>query len=86
MAATDKTTPKDGKKLKQTAQNDMRCDASRYPNRSDLPKDCLEKSGTGAAATNSTQKQSGGDGAGSPGSSAGSSSSGSAGSSGGASK
>jgi hypothetical protein len=53
---------KSGKKMKQVARNDTeRCDLSKYPNRADLPKDCKEKSGTGAAAVSSTQKQSGGD-------------------------
>lgn len=64
MAST--TTPaepmpadKDKLKKKQVAQNDGRCDTSKYPNRADVPKDCLEKSGTGAAAVSSTQGQSG---------------------------
>ena len=46
-------------KQNQIAKNDDRCDAARYPNRADLPKECLTKSGTGAAAANSHQKQSG---------------------------
>ncbi|MDQ3024960.1 MAG: hypothetical protein M3R58_00435 [Pseudomonadota bacterium] len=46
-------------KTKQAAQNDGRCDATKYPNRNDIPRDCLEKSGTGAAAVSSTQGQSG---------------------------
>lgn len=50
---------KSGLKSKQTAPNDGRCDASKYPNRNDVPKDCPEKSGTGAAAVSSTQGQSG---------------------------
>jgi hypothetical protein len=61
-ASTDSAmVDKDKSKLKkkQAAQNDGRCDASSYPNRNDLPKDCLEKSGTGAAAVSSTQGQSG---------------------------
>ena len=60
-ASSDTMVDKDKSKLKkkQAAQNDGRCDASSYPNRNDLPKDCLEKSGTGAAAVSSTQGQSG---------------------------
>jgi hypothetical protein len=45
-------------KRKQVASNDPRCDESKYA-RSAMPKDCFEKSGTGAAATGSTQGQSG---------------------------
>ena len=59
---------------KQVARNDDKCDMSKYPNKADMPKDCKDKSGTGAAATSSTQKQSGGD-SGSSSGSAGSSSS-----------
>ena len=40
------------------ARNDTRCDPARYANRSELPRDCAT-AGTGAAATNSTQGQSG---------------------------
>jgi hypothetical protein len=74
---------KDKMKKKQVAQNDGRCDLAKYPNRANLPKDCLEKSGTGAAAVSSTQGQSGGDSSGAAGAGASSSSSSS---SGGASK
>ncbi len=42
---------------KQVARNDNRCNKS-YPNEQ-LPSDCLTTSGTGAAAVNSTQAQSG---------------------------
>ena len=51
-------------KQSQNAQNDNRCDAAKYPNRSDLPKECLTKSGTGAAAANSHDGQAGSSGAG----------------------
>jgi hypothetical protein len=56
-ASTDKATVKS--KKKQIARNDTRCDESSNPGRA-VPKDCLTKSDTGAAATNSTQVQSGG--------------------------
>lgn len=91
MSAPD---PAARKKLKQTARNDDRCDSSKQPAGTMLPKECYEKSGTGAAASNSTQKQSGGDGgagsgaassgaAGGAGSGAGGAGSGSSGGSGG---
>jgi len=64
---------------KQVARNDAtRCDKSKYPNQANLPKDCKESSGTGAAHVKDTQKQSGGDSgssSGSAGAGAGSSSS-----------
>ena len=44
----------------QVAQNDARCDASKYPSRAAMPKDCVDKTSTGAAATGGTQGQSGG--------------------------
>jgi hypothetical protein len=56
-ASTDKSKVK--AKKKQVARNDMRCDPSANPGQA-LPKDCLSKSDTGAAAVNSTQGQSGG--------------------------
>jgi len=53
---------KSGKNPKQVARNDAdKCDMTKYRNKSDLPKDCKEKGGTGAAHVSSTQKQSGGD-------------------------
>jgi hypothetical protein len=73
----------------QAAQNDARCDESKYASRSAMPKECLDKSGTGASSVSSTQGQSGGSsgasGAGASGP-AGSSSSGSASSGGTGSK
>ena len=49
-----------GGKLKQEARNEVeKCDASLYPAGTPLPADCLTQAGTGAAAVNSTQKQSG---------------------------
>ena len=73
----------------QVAQNDARCDESKYASRTAMPKECLDKSGTGASAVGSTQGQSGGSsgpsGAGSSGP-AGSSSSSSSASSGGTGK
>jgi hypothetical protein len=54
-ASTDKSKTKS--KQKQVARNDTRCDESANPGRA-LPKDCLTKSDTGAAATKSTQGQS----------------------------
>ena len=74
------TTADSKKKLKQTARNDMKCDQSKLAPGATLPKDCLEKSGTGAAAVGSTQGQSGGSSGGS-GAGAGGSGSGSGGSS-----
>jgi hypothetical protein len=56
-STADKSAVK-GKK-KQVARNDNRCDQSAHPGVA-LPKDCLTKSDTGAAAVNSTQGQSGG--------------------------
>jgi len=44
----------------QVAQNDARCDESKYPSRAAMPKDCVDKTSTGAAAASSTQGQSGG--------------------------
>jgi hypothetical protein len=44
-------------KKKQVARNDTRCDESANPGRA-LPKDCLTKADTGAAAAKSTQGQS----------------------------
>lgn len=78
-AATNGSTDKKS----QVAQNDPRCDESKYASRSAMPKECLDKSGTGASAVSSTQGQSGGgsgaSGAGSAGSGGSSASSGSAG-------
>jgi len=54
MSSTD-ATPKS-----QVAQNDARCDESKYASRSAMPKECLDKAGTGASAVGSTQGQSGG--------------------------
>lgn len=45
-------------KMSQTAKNDDRCDESKHAGMT-LPKECFTKSGTGAAAVNSTQGQSG---------------------------
>lgn len=45
----------------QVAQNDARCDESKYPARSAMPKECFDKTSTGAAASSGTQGQSGGD-------------------------
>jgi hypothetical protein len=45
----------------QVAQNDARCDESKYPSRSAMPKECFDKTSTGAAATSGTQGQSSGD-------------------------
>ena len=52
-AAADKSD-----KRKQVARNDPKCDESKVA-RASMPKDCFEKSGTGAAAVGSTQGQSG---------------------------
>ena len=85
---TSSAAPVAGNKS-QVAQNDARCDESKYASRTAMPKDCLDKSGTGASAVGSTQGQSGGSsgpsGAGSSGP-AGSSSSSSSASSGGTGK
>ena len=63
---------------------DPRCDESKYTSRSAMPKDCLDKLGTGASATGSTAQSSGGNAG--PGGSAGSAgSSGAGGSSSGSS-
>ena len=80
------TSPSATGNKSQAAQNDMRCDESKYASRSAMPKECLDKSGTGASATAGTQGQSGGSspsGAGASG--PGSSSSGASGSSSGGS-
>ena len=77
-ASSVNAAPSDNKS--QVGQNDTRCDATKYASRSDMPKECLDKAGTGASASGSIQGQSGGA-SGSGGSGAGSSSSGSAGSS-----
>ena len=55
-AATNGSTDKKS----QVAQNDPRCDESKYASRSAMPKECLDKSGTAASAVSSTQGQSGG--------------------------
>lgn len=60
VSAGTATTMDSKKPSKQVARNDARCDASKLGAGMSLPKDCSEKSGTGAAAVNSTQKQSGG--------------------------
>jgi hypothetical protein len=44
----------------QVGQNDTRCDATKYASKSDMPKECLDKAGTGASASGSLQGQSGG--------------------------
>lgn len=44
----------------QVGQNDTRCDATKYASRADMPKECLDKGGTGASASGSIQGQSGG--------------------------
>ena len=63
----------------QVAQNDTRCDESKYASKSQVPKECTDKGGTGASASGSIQGQSGGassgSGAGGSSSGAGSSSS-----------
>ena len=46
-------------KRSQVAQNDARCDESKYASKSAMPKECFDKSGTGASAVGSTQGQSG---------------------------
>ncbi len=59
--ATDGTTATSQTANKsQAAQNDARCDESKYASRSAMPKECLDKSGTGASSVSSTQGQSGG--------------------------
>jgi hypothetical protein len=68
-------------KQSQVAQNDARCDPTKYASKSAMPKECLDAQGTGAGAVGSTQGQSGGGAAGgssasSSGSSPGSSSAG----------
>ena len=50
----------DKDKQSQVAQNDARCDASKYASKSAMPKECFDKAGTGASAVGSTQGQSGG--------------------------
>jgi hypothetical protein len=47
-------------KKSQVAKNDARCDESKYASKSAMPKECFDKSGTGASAVGSTQGQSGG--------------------------
>lgn len=68
-------------KKSQVAQNDARCDESKYASKSAMPKDCFDKSGTGASAVGSTQGQSGGGAAGGSSASSSGASSSSAGSS-----
>jgi hypothetical protein len=40
------------------ARTDMKCDESQYASRSAMPKECFDKSGTGAAEAGSTTGQS----------------------------
>lgn len=57
-AASTGAAPTDNRS--QVGQNDSRCDATKYASKSDMPKDCLDKGGTGASASGSIQGQSGG--------------------------
>ena len=60
MSSAPMTTAAPTENKSQVAQNDTRCDATKYPSKSAMPKECLDKGGTGASASGSLQGQSGG--------------------------